>query len=464
MITTEEAERIDGKFTDEYDDMGNTEKRYQMYEAENAIKKITYRSLTFPEEPFRVITGNEEAAKPYLREALEKAIREKTDLDGDYQLHFYALFLLGQFQDKAAFPKITELVSLPPETVDYLIGDTVTSGLSDILYNTYDGNVKQLKQMVADTKIDEYVRADVLEVMGQLYLDGEITEADWKSFLTQKIHEAQEFDFTYCKIAELICGCHFVDMLPEIRYMFEDGMMDRGYLGDYDSCVDLMFEYNEEEEPFCKKPMNAAECLKTWAMFTDSDTKAPDMSEKDLKKMFQSMERSLNPPIRKEKTGRNDPCPCGSGKKYKFCCMKKPKAPVDEIDTPEERRRWLERYPAVGGERKPGRVYLEDYFDRESIETDKLLYLGMMKRPGLIWKRDKRKENQRTREYLYLAFQKTIEMAEREKVTSLEEFDKKYSIHYRCEEWLQRLLKLMTDAGDQERYDEVKNWIKTMKK
>jgi len=23
------------------------------------------------------------------------------------------------------------------------------------------------------------------------------------------------------------------------------------------------------------------------------------------------------------KTGRNDPCPCGSGRKYKKCCMKK---------------------------------------------------------------------------------------------------------------------------------------------
>lgn len=24
-----------------------------------------------------------------------------------------------------------------------------------------------------------------------------------------------------------------------------------------------------------------------------------------------------------EKVGRNDPCPCGSGKKYKACCMQK---------------------------------------------------------------------------------------------------------------------------------------------
>lgn len=428
-----------------------------------AIKKITYRSQIFPKEAFRVITEKEEAAKPYLREALEKAIQEQTDLDGDYQLHFYALFLLGQFQDKAAFQKITELVSLPPDVVDYLIGDTITSGLSDILYNTYDGNLTQLKQMVADTKIDEFVRADALEVMGQLYLDGEISETDWKSFLAQTIHDAKGYDHVCNKIADLICRCHFVDMLPEIRYMFDHDLMDEGYLGDYDSCVDLMFKYDEEEISFCKKSMNAAEYLKSWAMFTDGDTKTPDMSKKDLEKMLRAMERTLNPPIRKQKIGRNDPCPCGSGKKYKFCCMNKPKAPVDDIESPEERRRWLERYPAAGRERIPGRVYLEDYYDRDSIEVDKLLYLGLMHRPGLIWKRDEQKENQRTREYLYLAFQEASEIAEREKLTSLEKFDKKHGIHYRCAEWLGRLLELLKDAGDQERYDEVRNWIQTMR-
>ena len=35
------------------------------------------------------------------------------------------------------------------------------------------------------------------------------------------------------------------------------------------------------------------------------------------------VERLLNPPEAAKvqvKTGRNDPCPCGSGKKYKRCC------------------------------------------------------------------------------------------------------------------------------------------------
>ncbi|MFA5098167.1 MAG: preprotein translocase subunit SecA [Candidatus Margulisiibacteriota bacterium] len=33
--------------------------------------------------------------------------------------------------------------------------------------------------------------------------------------------------------------------------------------------------------------------------------------------------RAIAPVVKGEKTGRNDPCPCGSGKKYKKCCMGK---------------------------------------------------------------------------------------------------------------------------------------------
>jgi uncharacterized protein YecA (UPF0149 family) len=32
---------------------------------------------------------------------------------------------------------------------------------------------------------------------------------------------------------------------------------------------------------------------------------------------------ALPRPAAKQKVGRNDPCPCGSGKKFKACCMRK---------------------------------------------------------------------------------------------------------------------------------------------
>ena len=44
-------------------------------------------------------------------------------------------------------------------------------------------------------------------------------------------------------------------------------------------------------------------------------------SEEELKALYK--EQKLSTTVRKEKkVGRNDPCPCGSGKKYKHCCGK----------------------------------------------------------------------------------------------------------------------------------------------
>ena len=44
--------------------------------------------------------------------------------------------------------------------------------------------------------------------------------------------------------------------------------------------------------------------------------------EPDKPEDISDLEKLLNPPqlIRSKKIGRNDPCPCGSGKKYKKCC------------------------------------------------------------------------------------------------------------------------------------------------
>ena len=86
-----------------------------------------------------------------------------------------------------------------------------------------------------------------------------------------------------------------------------------------------------------------------------------------------------------------------------------------------------------------------------------------MKRPKLIWNRDEQKEDWRTKEYLTLAFQKTVEMTNQENTMTMAEFDQKHSIHYQCEEWIERLLELLKD-DDRKKYNEVKDWIKTMKK
>lgn len=43
------------------------------------------------------------------------------------------------------------------------------------------------------------------------------------------------------------------------------------------------------------------------------------LSEEKRKELYKAQKRSMIV-VKGKKVGRNDPCPCGSGKKYKFCC------------------------------------------------------------------------------------------------------------------------------------------------
>ena len=46
--------------------------------------------------------------------------------------------------------------------------------------------------------------------------------------------------------------------------------------------------------------------------------------DEDKRKALTKEAKNMHTIVRSEKkVGRNDPCPCGSGKKYKYCCMNK---------------------------------------------------------------------------------------------------------------------------------------------
>ena len=47
----------------------------------------------------------------------------------------------------------------------------------------------------------------------------------------------------------------------------------------------------------------------------------PLITEERRAELYKEQKKS-NTIVKEKKVGRNDPCPCGSGKKYKFCCGK----------------------------------------------------------------------------------------------------------------------------------------------
>lgn len=59
------------------------------------------------------------------------------------------------------------------------------------------------------------------------------------------------------------------------------------------------------------------------SVFEENGWKYTIELEPDKPEDVTALEILLNPPktmIAEEKVGRNEPCPCGSGKKYKKCC------------------------------------------------------------------------------------------------------------------------------------------------
>lgn len=435
-----------------------------METVKNSIDDITYYNSIFPQKSLENIIRHKDEARPFLYEALEKAVEERDDLEEDYGLHFYALFLFGEFRDKEAFPKIMELVMQPSEVLDYLIGDLVTADLPDILYNTYNGNLELLKQAVWDEGTDDYAKSAVLEVMGQLYLDHILAEEDWKKFAREIVYDENTIgDVVYMELADVICRCHMRELLPEIRHLYQRGLIDEAAIGDYSDCVDEMFWYRESDQDICKKSVNTIQTLKHWAMFEDN--KEGSAAKADLDKLLKEMKREANSAGKKIKIGRNDPCFCGSGKKYKLCCMNKPKTELDMVESEQERIKYLKKYPELTAQKQEGRIYLDDFYDAESIEIDKLLYLGLRKRPhfpGLSnWQED---DNRRKRLYLWNAFLKFREKAEREGIKTFEEYDAKYFIHYQCHEWFGVLLELLKKNKDSDKCKEVRNMQQSMLK
>ncbi len=157
-----------------------------------------------------------------------------------------------------------KMASLSAGEVDHLLGDAVTAGLGDALYNTYNGDIDLLKKSIQNRDINEFARAVMLDVMGQLYLDGTLAESKWKEFLKEIVYDGREYDYIYNAVQYVLCQCHFVDMLPKIRYMYDRGILDEMCMGKYDSCVDALFAYRKPKDRFCKAQMNAADMLRYW--------------------------------------------------------------------------------------------------------------------------------------------------------------------------------------------------------
>lgn len=106
----------------------------------------------------------------------------------------------------------------------------------------------------------------------------------------------------------LILG--MVDLRPDFERAFDDGLIDEFVVGRAEATHELSTP---------TAPMRASDARR-YSFILDT------IAEMEWWACFRRDERdytlgaSLSAPSSATKVGRNDPCPCGSGRKYKTCC------------------------------------------------------------------------------------------------------------------------------------------------
>jgi hypothetical protein len=278
-----------------------------------------------------------EEAAPALRAVLAKAADGEKLSDDESTLLFRGVYILGGGRDTEACRSLLRLLRLPEAKLDDLLGDALAEDMARIVVGVFDGDVDALLGLVTDRSVDPFVREAVLGAATYLTWKGSI-ERDRMVRLLERFSEekrAEDDDPVWVSWTRAIALLGLRDLAALVYRGWEDGriadwVIGRGEfeetladaerkpddatrfeefgLGYIEDVVDALTssglpEFDEEDESFDEDVF-------------DSDEDVFDRDNRDLP--WTPAEPVRNP---WRHVGRNDPCPCGSGKKAKKCCL-----------------------------------------------------------------------------------------------------------------------------------------------
>lgn len=290
------------------------------------IKRIENCFGEFPEADLRYLIENRAESTPYLLDEIrdsQKLIKELKDNE-DYFFPFYAFYLLSQFREKKAYPLIFNIFNEFYDDEADQFGDFVTEDLQRVLASVCCGDMSLINQLIDNENINEYVRSAGLNAWVTAHQNGDKSREEIISCFKELFQQPCEPQ-SYFR-ASLVCGCLDIkakELLPEIKESFDNDLVD-------DSIVDWNFA---EEEILGKTNYfdfshhtiitDTIEELKDWIIFKDKTDKSENVISTSVPKYsWQETQHSSGTYIRHTpKVGKNDPCPCGSGRKYKKCCL-----------------------------------------------------------------------------------------------------------------------------------------------
>lgn len=301
-----------------------------------------------PETAFTEATLRHEEIVPHLIELIDDARRDIENVSFDEMGYIYAMYLLAQFREPAGLRPIVDFFSVPGELPVELTGDIVTGDLARILASVCGDDDEPIRRMVADARIDELTRAAAVEAFVCLLVAGERTRDEVVAYFKTLFHGAieREPSFLWSALVHLCVEIHPDGLRDEIDAAFGDRLVDETVVTptavEGEAAHDMADTLEALEWERYYMVDDAIEEMRKWRGYDRGDASAPaDLSPEERASWLQARSevldqllghaapaapadasRTLAGSIVREspKVGRNEPCPCGSGRKFKKCC------------------------------------------------------------------------------------------------------------------------------------------------
>ena len=263
---------------------------------------------------------------PFLQ-IVERGLNDPKGTPPDEATLFcYALAFLGKWREPRAFPLVVRWLSLPGEDAFDIGGDTVTQWGSRLLASVCGGDVEPIKQLILNQEASEYCRAQAIEALAVLVAWNERSQAevaDYFGWLARQGLEGKP-SHVWDILAGLCVDIEAISVFDDLRRAGEQGLIDPGFI--------QLEELDEVEAE--ARGLQIAKFRERHGLFEDvaketcwwndfsksqaNNTSWPDSAFKEGSEPDECLE--AQPYVAPPKIGRNEPCPCGSGKKYKKCC------------------------------------------------------------------------------------------------------------------------------------------------
>lgn len=282
------------------------------------IQRLKTIEGDYLKEEVETLIQNKEEAIPKLLAAMED-VYENYENYYDSHLQQYASFILAHLRVKDFFPLFTKIVQLPEDELGLLFGDTITETLPRLLAAVYDGNLELLKELIEKPDTAESVKGKAMASLVILVLEGELDRKEaidyLKDFLVRRGKEEDLLINGYC--INSLTDLYPKEAMEEIEWAFKNNLVDEFYIGLEDVKKQLaigetasLASLKEKRDFQLIGPLHKE--MEWWACFDGIPRSSGESIAKDV------MEKLNIKPSKK--IGRNAPCPCGSGKKYKKCC------------------------------------------------------------------------------------------------------------------------------------------------